>query len=293
MTEALRNNPTNRDLLERLKGMKIPSDLRHIIWRTALNDNEIEREYSNLLRTDRVLTVSKFEQNIMEETQNYVSKYVSVDMFDAMMLQCMKTILSYHEKKQDRILSEYHYMLIMPLIICFAELRWLLSSPSELIGMYNSILKMAKFFDPYIKVPLGMPPDYLKNQYNQFLEILRELSPSLADTIQKFCEKEGNFKAFSMMIKKFHNSLGFFLLNVDTCLYVWDQMILKVHPVQDELMWTLAAILTCCEEELLMTAERGSFSDFMEMVWLKSKSITKDFFIAKYIDTQAKYNIHP
>lgn len=288
LTEALRHNPNNRDLLERLKGMQIPSDLRHIIWRTALNNPDIEREYSNLLRTDRVLTISKFEQNIMEETQNYVSKYVSLEMFDAMMLQCMKTILSYQEKKQDRIISEYHYMLSMPLIIAFSELRWLLSSPAELIGMFNSILELAKFFDPYIEIPLGMPENYLKDQYTQFVQILKELSPSLAEEIEKFCDKEGRFKAISMMIKKFLNSLGFYLFNVDACLYVWDQIILKVNPVKDELLWSLAALLTCCEEELLQTAQNGNFSDFMEMIWLKSKTITKDLYIAKFIDIQPK-----
>lgn len=288
LTEALRNNPHNRDILEKLKGLQIPSDLRHIIWRTTLNDPDIEREYSNLLRTDRVLTVSKFEQNIMDETQNYVSKYVSLDMFDAMMLQCMKTILSYHEKKKDRILSEYHYILVMPLIICFAELRWLLSSPSELIGMYHSILKLAKFFDPYIEVPLGMPQNYLKQQFDDFLAILKELSPQLADAIQKYCEKEGSMKAIFMMIKKYQNSLGFYLLNVDTCLYVWDQILLKIKPVKDELHWSLAALLTCCEEELLRVSENGSFSDFMEMIWLKGKSVTKQMYIAKFIDFQPK-----
>lgn len=86
LTEALRVNPRNRDLLEKLKGKMLPSDLRHVIWRTALNNDEIEKEYSKLLRTDRVLTVSQFEMNIMNEVTTYVSKYVSVDLFDSMMI---------------------------------------------------------------------------------------------------------------------------------------------------------------------------------------------------------------
>lgn len=58
LTEALRVNPHNRDLLEKLQGKILTSDLRHVIWRTALNDVKEEQEYNKLLRTDRILTVS-------------------------------------------------------------------------------------------------------------------------------------------------------------------------------------------------------------------------------------------
>jgi len=58
LTEALRVNPHNRDLLEKLQGKVLTSDLRHVIWRTALNDVKQEQEYNKLLRTDRILTIS-------------------------------------------------------------------------------------------------------------------------------------------------------------------------------------------------------------------------------------------
>ena len=123
LTEALRVNPHNRDLLEKLQGKVLTSDLRHVIWRTALNDVKQEQEYNKLLRTDRILTISQFETNIMNETQNFVTKYANLELFDSMMIQCMKTILSYYEKNTDMIVSDYNYMLTMPLIVCFAELR--------------------------------------------------------------------------------------------------------------------------------------------------------------------------
>jgi len=59
----------------------------------------------------------------MNETQNFVTKYANLELFDSMMIQCMKTILSYYEKNTDMIVSDYNYMLTMPLIVCFAELR--------------------------------------------------------------------------------------------------------------------------------------------------------------------------
>lgn len=85
LTEALRINPHNRDLLEKLQGKVLTSDLRHVIWRTALNDVKQEQEYNKLLRTDRILTASQFETNIMNETQNFVTKYANLELFDSMM----------------------------------------------------------------------------------------------------------------------------------------------------------------------------------------------------------------
>lgn len=37
--------------------------------------------------------------------------------FDGSMVFCMKTILSYYEKKKDRILSDYLYQLCIPLVV--------------------------------------------------------------------------------------------------------------------------------------------------------------------------------
>ncbi len=41
----------------------------------------------------------------------------SIEEFDGSMIFCMKTLLSYYEKKRDRILSDYLYQLAIPLIV--------------------------------------------------------------------------------------------------------------------------------------------------------------------------------
>ena len=200
-----------------------------------------------------------------------------------MMLQCMKTILSYHEKTSDMILSDYNYMIVIPLIICFAELRWLLNSPAELIGMYNSLLNIAKDYDRFILVPLSQPPDYLKKLVETLLEHVDKLSAPLGERLREYLGSPNNVKAFGIMVKKFLNSLGFYLLNVDVCLYVWDQIILKIERLRDELFWALAVLLVCSEDELMGVAE-GKFSDLMEMVWMKGKAVSKDLFVSKYLE---------
>lgn len=148
MTELLRKNPQNKDLLAKLRLKKIPTDLRHCIWRFALANQEIEREYSSLIRNDRVLTVSQFDINIFNECNNFILKHVSYEIFDAGMIQCMKQILSYYEKKTNRILSDYHYLLSIPLVIAFSELKFLMINPGELIGFYHRIQDTVKIFDP-------------------------------------------------------------------------------------------------------------------------------------------------
>ena len=46
--------------------------------------------------------------------------------FDGSMLLAMKILLSYYEKKMDRVLSDYLYMLAIPLIFTFGEQKRLL-----------------------------------------------------------------------------------------------------------------------------------------------------------------------
>lgn len=41
----------------------------------------------------------------------------SIEEFDGSMIFCMKTVLSYYEKKKDRILADYLYYLSIPLIV--------------------------------------------------------------------------------------------------------------------------------------------------------------------------------
>lgn len=95
LTEALRQNPKNKDLLEKLRfkvavlHQKLPDDLRHIVWRAALSNPAAEKEYTSLLLTDKVLTVSAFDINILNETRNFVAKFVSESLFDTLMTQAM------------------------------------------------------------------------------------------------------------------------------------------------------------------------------------------------------------
>ena len=280
LQEFLRQNPQNRDLLEKLKFKRIPDDLRHIIWRSSLQNPEIEREYSSLVRTDKVLTVSQFEMNILNETRQFVNKFVSESLFDTSMVQCMKTVLSYVEKKTDIILSDYQYLLCIPLIVAYAELRWLLSQPGELIGQYFSLIAIVKQFDKTAGIRASVDDVKEYETVAQMLETLDRYDPLLREKLEKYMSVEANRKSMSILYRKFVQSLGFSYLNVDSCLFLWDQLFLKVKPLEDDMQLAFVAMILACREEILLT---NQFSECAEMIYMKGKATSIDAYISKYI----------
>lgn len=79
-----------------------------------------------------MLTLSQFDHQISRDTEEFIVnkqpetknffffkklKMTSIEEFDGSMIFCMKTLLSYYEKKKDRILSDYLYHLAIPLIV--------------------------------------------------------------------------------------------------------------------------------------------------------------------------------
>lgn len=160
-----------------------------------MNNQKEEREYSSLLRTDKILTVSMFEMNILNESRNFVAKHVSESLFDTAMVQSMKTILSYVEKKTDVILSDYQYMLCIPLLVAFSELRWLISSPAELIGHYFTIINLIKFFDKSagLKATIDDAKEY--ETVSEVLDIVEKYDEHLAKKIRTYLNEESHRKS--------------------------------------------------------------------------------------------------
>ena len=69
------------------------------------------------MRENRLLTISKFDVQIIKDTEGFVNEFMIPEEFDGSMMFAMKTILSYYEVKRDRIISDYLYILCMPLLV--------------------------------------------------------------------------------------------------------------------------------------------------------------------------------
>ena len=223
--------------------------------------------------------------NILKEVTAFAYKYTSQELFDTAMLNAMKVILSYVEKKTDIIISDYHYLLAIPLLVAFSEERWMLSQPTELIGFFFSILDIVKFLDPAGGLRTAVTDDSKEFvRVGEMLDLLERYDPTLREHIQKFMAEESNRKSFTILYRKFVQSLGFNYINVDSCLFLWDQIFLKVKPLPDEMSQAFVALLLAAKEELMLSSK---FSEFAEMVYLKGKAVSIDAYISKYIQVSA------
>lgn len=135
--------------------------------------------------------------NILNETRNFVAKFVSESLFDTAMIQCMKTILSYVERKTDVILSDFQYMLCIPLIVAFSELRWLISSPTELIGHYFSLVDLVKFFDKNAGLKAAIDEAKEFESVAEVIDIIEKFDEPLSQKIRGYMAEEGHRKTIT------------------------------------------------------------------------------------------------
>ena len=63
----------------------------------------------------------------------------AADTFDGNMIFAMKTILSFYELRQDRVLTDYLYLICITLMHVFGQSKHLMKVPSELVGYYYSL----------------------------------------------------------------------------------------------------------------------------------------------------------
>ena len=91
-------------------------DFRQIVWRFSLENDEISEEYAKKMRENKILTISKFDVQIIKDSEVFLKEYVEPEQFDGSMIFAMKTVLSYYEVRRDRILSDYLFRICIPLI---------------------------------------------------------------------------------------------------------------------------------------------------------------------------------
>jgi hypothetical protein len=64
----------------------------------------------------------------------------------------------------------------------------------------------------------------------RMLEILKIYDKMMFQKIESYCKESNHKKSMGIVLRKFVQSLGFYLVNIDVCLYIWDQIILKTEP---------------------------------------------------------------
>lgn len=97
---------------------------------------------------------------------------VKPDDFDGSMLFAMKTILSYYEVKRDRILTDYLYLIALPLVFTFGSARHMLNIPTDLVGYFFTLQSIVSFYDPLVDLIVKHDEEYDTNMTDMFLNSL-------------------------------------------------------------------------------------------------------------------------
>ena len=114
-------------------------DFRQIVWRFSLENDEISEEYAKKMRENKILTISKFDVQIIKDSEVFLKEYVEPEQFDGSMIFAMKTVLSYYEVRRDRILSDYLFRICIPLIYVYGGNKHMHKIPTDLIGYFFSL----------------------------------------------------------------------------------------------------------------------------------------------------------
>lgn len=101
------------------------------------------------------------------------------------MIFAMKTILSYFEVKKDRILSDYLYLISIPLIWNFASAKHIHKIPADLVGYFITIHSIVTFFDPLVDLIVKHDEVYDGEMTDMLMNILHETDPEISNKIME------------------------------------------------------------------------------------------------------------
>ena len=135
-------------------------------------NSDISNEYYKKLNQARILTVSRMDVAIIKDCEAFVQEMVKPDEFDGSMLFAMKTVLSYYEVKKDRVLTDYLFLIAIPLIYAFGNVTHLLKLPSDLIGYYFTMQLVVQFYDPYVDLIIKHDEAYDSQMTDLFMNSL-------------------------------------------------------------------------------------------------------------------------
>lgn len=176
------------------------------------------------MRENRLLTISKFDLQIIKDCEGFVGQMVALEEFDGSMMFAMKTILSYYEKQTDRILSDYLYMLAIPLVHAFGNNKHMHKIPVDLIGYFFSIVGIVKYFDPLVDLLVKHDEAYDAEMTDLFMNTMVIIDEHICDKIAAVLTLDNptSRTLLVLIIKRFIHSLGFSFLPMKITHFIWD-----------------------------------------------------------------------
>ncbi|CAD8099404.1 unnamed protein product [Paramecium primaurelia] len=290
----LNKNKGNRDIFDLFQKKLLPPDVRQLVWKMCLENKQISDEYSRLLGKARMLTMSKFDVQIIKDTEQIVKQMTKPDQFDGNMIFAMKTILSYYELKQDRILTDYLYLICIPLVYVFGTSKHLLKIPTELIGYFYSLQLLVQFFDPLVDLIVRHDEKYESEMTDLFMNSVNVLDEELALKFQSVLNLKSSTQRqmLVIIIKRFVHSLGFAFLPLDITLFNIDQMVMKIVKNKLEIFINMGIMCFCIRKDILACK---TWDQIVDVFYTKAKLITLQQYHEYYQDVykNVKFYVSP
>jgi len=279
--KLMRDNMQNKDLFEKFQFLDLPNDFRQKVWALCLLNKPSSEEYRKKYHDNRLTTVSKFDVQIAKDSEDFINKHMLGEAFDGKMIYTMKVVLSYYERKQDRILSDYLYYLAIPLIKVFGNSQYIMHPPVDLVGFYVSIINMVKQIDPLVDIVAQHDEKYDALMTDLFMNSLNRVDGELAIKMTEFLKLDQPVQRNMLvsLVKRFVHSLGFEFLNMRNALFLWDQMIMRVYPMGVEIYLVMAITMLCLKEEIM---ELQTWDQFLDFYYKRSKTVDFSLFSSYY-----------
>lgn len=168
--------------------------------------------------------MSRFDVQIIKDSEHIVQEMLPPDTFDGNMIFAMKTILSFYEMRQDRVLTDYLYLLCIPLVYVFGPAKHMLKVPSELIGYFYSLQLIVQYFDPLVDLVVRHDEKYDSEMTDLFMNSVNVLDEELAAKLNSLLNLKSPTQRTQLVIviKRFVHSLGFAFLPIEITLFIID-----------------------------------------------------------------------
>lgn len=159
-----------------------------------------------------------------------------------------------------------------------------MNPPIDLMGFYHSIVDIVRQIDDKVDFVSQHDEVYDAKMTDAFMNTIAHIDQEMTQKISELLnlDEAKDRNVLIAWVKRFVHSLGFEFLNMRCCLFVWDQMIMKVYPMGMEIYLALAVAICCVREDLLKTQ---NWQSFLDTFYKSSKNIEFKEYTRFYKDT--------
>jgi hypothetical protein len=166
-----------------------------------------------------------------------------------------------------------------------------MNPPIELLGFYYSIVDMVKQIDNLVDFVSQHDEKYNSIMTDDFMNGLVRVDPDMVLKISQLLQLDDpkHRELLVAFVKRFIHSMGFEFLNMRCTLFLWDQVIMKVYPMREEMFFALGVMLQCLKPIL---DQAQTWDHFLDILYKNSKEIEFKVFHKNYVTMFKELNFY-